>query len=155
MRSCTRRLKCFVLNSLCSKTKKHLRRLIWDLVRAFEWVEIVAFTRKKFEYGRNILRNQNSYAKESKNAPSENILTHCKMMECGNQVSVTFWRLSWSSKVKYWVTFFLLLWLNYFVTFDSAGLWFWRQNSNICTRDGTWYVLYKKRIGNINFSQLY
>ena len=35
--------KCFVLNTLCFKTK-HLRRLVWDLVRGFECIEILDLT---------------------------------------------------------------------------------------------------------------
>ena len=39
MRSRTRRLNCFFLNTLCSKTK-HLRCLVWDLVQGFEWLKV-------------------------------------------------------------------------------------------------------------------
>ena len=37
---CKRLLKCFVLITLCCKTKR-LRSLIWDLLRGFEWLEIL------------------------------------------------------------------------------------------------------------------
>ena len=44
-------LKCFVLDTLCSKTR-HLRRLVQDLIRSFEWLEIQGLRRgislKKF-----------------------------------------------------------------------------------------------------------
>ena len=38
--TCTRLLKCFVLNTPCSKTK-HLRSLVRWLVRGFDWLEIL------------------------------------------------------------------------------------------------------------------
>ena len=39
----TRLLKCFVLITLCCKTK-HLWSLVWDLVRGFGWLEILGFS---------------------------------------------------------------------------------------------------------------
>ena len=38
----TRVLKCFVLIKLCCKTK-HLINLVQDLIRGFEWLEILRF----------------------------------------------------------------------------------------------------------------
>ena len=41
-KACTRHFICLVLNTLCSKAK-HVRHLVWDLIRGFEWLEILGF----------------------------------------------------------------------------------------------------------------
>ena len=44
---CMRLLECFVLITLCCKTK-HLRSLVQVIVRDFEWLEVLAFSFKKW-----------------------------------------------------------------------------------------------------------
>ena len=45
----TRLLKCFVLISLCCKTK-HLRSLVRAIVKGFEWVELLRFSSITLSY---------------------------------------------------------------------------------------------------------
>ena len=76
MSPCTRRFKCFVLNTLCSKTK-HLRSLVPD----FEWLEELGDFRLKMKTKlRNPFLNVIYY-------PCQNMLLKCE----GRAIYQPFW----------------------------------------------------------------
>ena len=127
MTSRTRLLKCFVLITLCCKTK-HLRSLVWAIVRGFEWLEIVGLSSQKINRVHNLriifqpifLSLKTSARNRKTGRNSAPLAERAKPKRPSKKLLKTFvFQLDGISKV---VSFSVWSWI--FYTWASCLLWF-------------------------------